>query len=86
MKGPLEAKANGVVFIHQELSLAQELSVAENIYLGELPKRASAGRLGNALRPDRCDPRKAQGRLQRANAWSAICPSPTSRWSRSPAP
>lgn len=37
MKGPLEAKANGVMFIHQELSLAQELSVAENIYLGELP-------------------------------------------------
>ena len=37
MKGPLEAKAQGVMFIHQELSLAQELSVAENIYLGELP-------------------------------------------------
>jgi ABC-type sugar transport system ATPase subunit len=40
MKGPLEAKANGVMFIHQELSLAQEISVAENIYLGELPKRS----------------------------------------------
>jgi ribose transport system ATP-binding protein len=41
MKGPLEAKAKGIVFIHQELSLAQELSVAENIYLGELPESAS---------------------------------------------
>ena len=40
MKGPLEAKANGVMFIHQELSLAQELSVAENIYLGELPRKS----------------------------------------------
>jgi ribose transport system ATP-binding protein len=40
MKGPLEAKANGVMFIHQELSLAEELSVAENIYLGELPRKA----------------------------------------------
>src|SRR6056297_3382923 len=44
MKGPLEAKAEGVMFIHQELSLAQELSVAENIYLGELPRK-SLGRV-----------------------------------------
>ncbi|MFY1706567.1 sugar ABC transporter ATP-binding protein [Tritonibacter scottomollicae] len=36
---PLEAKAKGIVFIHQELSLAGELSVAENIYLGELPRK-----------------------------------------------
>ena len=39
MAGPLEAKANGIVFIHQELSLATELSVAENVYLGELPRK-----------------------------------------------
>ena len=39
MAGPLEAKAKGIVFIHQELSLAEELSVAENIYLGELPTK-----------------------------------------------
>jgi ribose transport system ATP-binding protein len=39
MSGPLDAKAKGIVFIHQELSLAEELSVAENIYLGELPKK-----------------------------------------------
>ncbi|WP_295315909.1 sugar ABC transporter ATP-binding protein [Roseobacter sp.] len=44
MSGPLEAKAKGIVFIHQELSLATELSVAENIYLGELP-RSSFGRV-----------------------------------------
>ncbi len=37
MASPLEAKAKGIVFIHQELSLADELSVAENVYLGELP-------------------------------------------------
>ncbi len=37
---PLEAKAKGIVFIHQELSLAEELSVAENIYLGELPRKS----------------------------------------------
>ncbi|MGR3272664.1 sugar ABC transporter ATP-binding protein [Thalassococcus profundi] len=40
MAGPLEAKAKGIVFIHQELSLAEELTVAENIYLGELPKKS----------------------------------------------
>ena len=28
------------MFIHQELSLADELSVAENIYLGELPRKS----------------------------------------------
>lgn len=40
MASPLEAKAKGIVFIHQELSLAEELSVAENIYLGELPRKS----------------------------------------------
>ncbi|WP_371036778.1 sugar ABC transporter ATP-binding protein [Rhodosalinus sp. FB01] len=40
MANPLEAKAKGIVFIHQELSLAEELTVAENIYLGELPRKS----------------------------------------------
>ncbi len=40
MTNPLHAKGMGVVFIHQELSLADELSVAENVYLGELPRRS----------------------------------------------
>ncbi len=44
MTSPLQAKAKGVVFIHQELSLADELSVAENIFLGELPLK-SMGRV-----------------------------------------
>ena len=39
MTTPLEAKHKGIIFIHQELSLATELSVAENIYLGELPRK-----------------------------------------------
>jgi ribose transport system ATP-binding protein len=39
MTSPLQAKSKGIVFIHQELSLAEELSVAENIYLGELPRK-----------------------------------------------
>jgi ribose transport system ATP-binding protein len=40
MTSPLQAKARGVMFIHQELSLAEELSVAENVYLGELPRKS----------------------------------------------
>ena len=50
--GPLEAKAKGIVFIHQELSLAEELSVAENIYLGELPTK-SFGRVDWPVLADR---------------------------------
>lgn len=42
MASPLDAKSKGVVFIHQELSLADELTVAENIYLGELPRKSFA--------------------------------------------
>ena len=40
MTSPLQAKSKGIVFIHQELSLAEELTVAENIYLGELPRKS----------------------------------------------
>ena len=35
---PLDAKNNGLIIIFQELSLVYELSVAENIFLGKLPK------------------------------------------------
>jgi ribose transport system ATP-binding protein len=54
MAGPLEAKAAGVVFIHQELSLAEELTVAENVYLGELPRK-SFGRVDWRTLFDRTD-------------------------------
>ena len=40
MTTPIEAKAEGVVLIHQELSLVPEMSAAENIYLGELPRKS----------------------------------------------
>jgi ABC-type sugar transport system ATPase subunit len=40
MVSPLEAKRQGVVLIHQELSLVPEMSAAENIYLGELPRKS----------------------------------------------
>jgi D-xylose transport system ATP-binding protein len=37
--GPRDAEAAGVAVIHQELALVPGMSVAENLYLGALPKR-----------------------------------------------
>jgi ribose transport system ATP-binding protein len=37
-RGPREARAQGIAIIHQELALAPDLSVAENIFLGELSR------------------------------------------------
>jgi ribose transport system ATP-binding protein len=39
---PHHAIENGVILIHQELSLVPELSVAENIFLGQLPAGKSS--------------------------------------------
>ncbi len=36
-RDPRMARAHGIAVIHQELALAPDLSVAENIFLGELP-------------------------------------------------
>ena len=48
--------------IHQELSLAEELSVAENIYRGEFPRK-SLGRVdwADPSTPDRRDPFESSG-------------------------
>jgi ribose transport system ATP-binding protein len=35
--GPADARRHGIAIIHQELALAPDLSVAENIFLGALP-------------------------------------------------
>ena len=39
--GPRHARELGIAIIYQELSILPHLSVAENIFLGRLPKRAS---------------------------------------------
>jgi ribose transport system ATP-binding protein len=36
---PLDARRAGVVMVHQELSLCPHLSVAENVLLGDIPRR-----------------------------------------------
>ena len=42
LRSPREALANGIVAIHQELSLAKHLSTEENIFLGHFPTRFGA--------------------------------------------
>ncbi len=37
--GPLDARNHGVAIVHQELAIAAELTVAENVLLGALPTR-----------------------------------------------
>src|ERR1700761_1093767 len=42
INGPLSAKAHGIAIIYQELALAPNLTVAENIYLGREAHRGPA--------------------------------------------
>lgn len=43
LSGPKDAFEKGVVTVYQELSLVPELTVAENIFLGRLPKKSWSG-------------------------------------------
>jgi ribose transport system ATP-binding protein len=43
LHSPRDAFRNGIAAVHQELSLVPELSVAENILLGRLPRRRGSG-------------------------------------------
>ena len=38
--GPIDAKRRGILLIHQEISLVPDMTVAENIFLGNLPRLA----------------------------------------------
>lgn len=69
---PAEAAARGIAMVHQELNLAPDLTVAENIYLGRMPHRgpfvdrASLGRKARevlAALGTRLDPGVQVGRL-----------------------
>ena len=37
---PRDARANGIAFVHQELALLASMSVAENVLIEDLPRRA----------------------------------------------
>jgi ribose transport system ATP-binding protein len=49
-RDPRDARALGIVVIHQELALAPDLTVAENIFLGELPQAISHASLRKRAR------------------------------------
>ena len=54
-RAPAEAAARGIAFIHQELNLHANLSIAENLFLARLPRRPftpflDRGRLGRDAR------------------------------------
>jgi ribose transport system ATP-binding protein len=81
--GPLSAKAHGIAIIYQELSLAPNLTVAENIYLG----RDSGARRGAASRSIAAACSPAAPTCWRGSAppsararWLATCRSPSGRW------
>ena len=50
LSGPVDAIARGISVIHQEMALAPDLTVAENIFLGELPARIGWGALNAKAR------------------------------------
>ncbi len=89
-RDPREARAQGILLIHQEISLVPEMSVAENIFLGSLPtwpggfvrRRAMRQRVRQIL-----DAAGGEFRKLDPNAKvSSLTFLPISRWSRSPAP
>jgi ribose transport system ATP-binding protein len=80
--GPLAARALGVAVIYQELSLAPNLSVAENIYAGRELRR---GRLVDRKGMEHgCA--DVLTRLSSRIRWSAICRSRSGNSSKSRAP
>ncbi len=83
--GPLAARAHGVAVIYQELSLAPNLSVAENIYLGRHLHRH--GMVDRAAMARACEGTLAQlAPTSRRRRWSTACRSPSASWSKLPAP
>ncbi len=85
--GPLAAKALGVSVIYQELSLAPNLTVAENIYMGR-PCAASRARWSTAPRmsPNRAKPRcSGSAPTSARRRASRRCRSRNASWWKSPA-
>ena len=85
-ESPRQAADNGVVIIHQELSLCPNLCIQDNLFLA----REERGRFGSRrprrpARRHRDRPRTARGDARPATPRSATCGSASSRSSRSPA-
>jgi len=81
--GPLGGRAAGISIIYQELSLAPNLSVAENIYLGR------ESRVPDCWTEAACAPASARcssgsARISRRRPWWPICRWGNANWSRLP--
>ena len=83
---PHDAQAAGIAVMHQHPGLFPDLSVAENIYLGHMPRDRFGG-IDNAAMPGWRAQGAGDGRPRRAgrNAAGNACAPPNSNWSRSPA-
>ena len=83
---PIAAKRHGIAIIYQELALAPNLTVAENIYLGSEPSprrpASTAGPWSAGCAAGAGAPRRP---VHADDTVSAACRSPSSSWSRSPA-
>ena len=78
-RGPSDAVAVGIVPVFQELSLVPDLTVAENLFMGEEPRTRLGLVDGKRMRPRG---RRAAGRARASSGsipapWCAISPSPT---------
>src|SRR5690606_14520117 len=51
---PADAKREGIATIYQEFSLVPDLSIAENLFLGDEPKRFGLPSFGRMIDDSRC--------------------------------
>ena len=65
-RSPREALAAGIGMVHQELSVVPDLTVAENVYLGQQPTKRRHRRL--ARHDGRCAPASRRPRHRRRSA------------------
>ncbi len=84
LAGPVDAERRGIVLVHQEIMLAPDLTIAENMFLGREARRGLDGR-----RPGD-EPARGGGaegvrrRCARRPFRSSGCRSPSGNWRRSP--
>ena len=87
-RDPGDAVGQRIAFIHQELNLFTNLTIAENIFLGELPAAPDRARGADRPRRRRRDARANSSRRStstcRPRRRSSACRPASASWSRSP--
>ena len=80
---PAAARRRGIRMIFQELAAAPDLSVAENVMLGQWPSRRGIVNWRAVQRLGSADPRRDGRRARSRRHRSRVCGSPSGRSSRS---